>query len=114
MAAILLNRPYVQISPGQAKSLATSLSAVAKQYKMEFDPRVVAWFQLVATGGAIYGPMVFAEVSMRRQQAQTKRQQATMATAGQEPAQTMTVAPVAPQPGKAANDIANGGTMRFG
>lgn len=106
MAALLTGRPYLAINSTQAKGLASALANVAKQYKVEFNPAIVAWLQLAGISSAVYAPMVLVEIKLRQTLKAQQRATSTLANAGNVAPVQMTAAPK-PEPEPES------GTFRF-
>lgn len=74
MVAIGLKAPEFAISREEAEKLAGPIIELQKYYKVPFDPKWVAWFQLVTAAGAIYIPRAVhmgRRVQHQKQQAKT-------------------------------------------
>lgn len=66
MAAVLLKSPELSISENDAKLLAKGCQAVLAQYSFNPNPKVMAWLQLSAAAGMIYGPRVAMIMDRRK------------------------------------------------
>lgn len=59
MGAIALSYPDFAITAKEARMLADAVIAVAKQYAVEINPKLVAWMQLGGALCAVYGTKAF-------------------------------------------------------
>lgn len=76
LLAVFTKQEILRIEDAEGDALAAALVGVAKHYDMTPNPVVVAWLQLLATLGAVYGPkIVLINLSrkMAREQSQHSR-----------------------------------------
>jgi hypothetical protein len=50
--------PELDLAEEEAKKFAGSLAKISSLYDDKFNPRVVAWVDLICVAGAIYGPRI--------------------------------------------------------
>lgn len=58
MAALVLKAPALVISATEAQQLAAALRNLSQYYNVVPNPKIMAWFQLLAVCAAVYGPRV--------------------------------------------------------
>lgn len=68
LMAVGLKAPEMIISEEEAKRLAGPILELQKYYKIPFDPKWAAWFQLITVAGAVYLPRMGRIASRARQQ----------------------------------------------
>lgn len=66
IVAGLIHAPELQLEAGEAKRLAASVQKVLDQYEVVAASKTVAWIELVANMGAIYGARAYA-IHLRKQ-----------------------------------------------
>jgi hypothetical protein len=52
--------PELELNEDESKKYAQTLARVSNLYDDKFNPKVVAWLDLVCVTGAIYGPRIIA------------------------------------------------------
>lgn len=69
----MIATPELMLSEPEAKQLGQGLLELERCYPMAVDPRVLAWVNMTAICGMIYGPRIMA-IRMRRQNERPQRQ----------------------------------------
>jgi hypothetical protein len=60
MGKSLLSVPELELDRDEAKKLSAAVARVAELHAVEIDPKKVAYFNLFAVAGSIYGPRIMA------------------------------------------------------
>lgn len=80
MGAAFLQTPELALDNSESRPLAEAVKAVADFYPTTIDPKIIAWANLGAACGMIYGPRIFA-IRARHQAEAAERRKSAPATA---------------------------------